>query len=282
MALDLHEQWFLDLAQLRCSPTAKRLRASRHGEVVVDTTEGWLVWEPTRVVPEYAVPSDAFAAGVELVDLPRREVPADLPRVLGPAHFEWHTCAGTPVALRPGSVGEPGPAADLVEIGFRPDDPDLGGRVVLDFARFDWLEEDQPVIGHAHDPYKRIDVLRSHRHVVVSLADGTVLADSRNALAVYETALPTRWYVPVADVATDLLTPSSTHTVCAYKGEASYLSAGWDGGDDVAWYYPEPLDDAVRLVDHIAFWSERCVVTVDGLPVSGGMPDAERPSEGSL
>lgn len=290
MALDLHEQWFLSLAQLRCSPTAKRIRATRHGDLVVDTTDAWLVWEPKRVVPEYAVPSDSFAAGVDLVDLPRREVPADGPAVLGPAHFERHTCPGTPVALRPGSIGEPsagrgepeagGATPARMEIGFRPDDPDLGGRVVLDFARFDWLEEDQPVIGHAHDPYKRIDVLSSHRHVVVSLADGTVVADTRDALALHETALPTRWYVPVVDIALDLLTPSPTQTVCAYKGEARYLAAGAQG--DVAWFYPDPLDDAVRLRDHVAFWSEGCVVTVDGVPVGGGMPEAERPAPGSL
>lgn len=275
MALDLHDQWFLSLAQLRCSHTTKRLRASRHGRVVVDTTDAWLVWEPRRVVPEYAVPPAAFAdGGAELVDLPRRDVPPDLPPVLGPAHFDRHTCPGTPVALRDAGGPEP------VEIGFRPDDADLGGRIVLDFSRFDWLEEDQPVTGHAHDPYKRIDVLRSHRHVVVSLADGTVLADTRDALAVYETALPTRWYVPVADIARDLLTPSPTHTVCAYKGEASYLAAEAQG--DVAWFYPDPLDDAVRLRDHVAFWSERCSVTVDGVPVGGGMPEAERPAPGSL
>ena len=273
MALDLHDQWFRTLAQLRCTPTAKRLRASRHGDVVVDTTDAWLAPEPSRVVPEYAVPSEAFAAGVELIELPRRELPDHLPAVLGPEHFEQHTCPGTPVALRQGS---------LVEIGFRADDPDLGGRIVLDFSQFDWLEEDQPVMGSRARPYQRIDVLRSQRHVVVSLADGTVLADSRNALAVYETHLPTRWYVPVDDVATALLVPSPSHTVCAYKGEAGYLSVGGGDGDDIAWFYPEPLDDAVRLLDHIAFWSERCWVTVDGVPVSGGMPEAERPAAGSV
>ncbi len=276
MALDLHEQWFHGLAQLRCSPTAKRLRASRHGRVLVDTTDAWLVWEPRRVVPEYAVLPAAFAdGGAELGDLPGRAVPDDLPPVLGPAHFERHTCPGTPVALRDDG------AAALVEIGFRPDDPDLGSRVVLDFSRFDWLEEDQSVTGHAHDPYKRIDVLRSHRHVVVSLVDGTVAADTRAALAVHETALPTRWYVPVADIAMDRLVPSPTRTVCAYKGEASYLAAR-AGGDDLAWFYPDPLDDAVRLRDHVAFWSERCSVTVDGEPVGGVQPEAERPAAGSL
>ena len=76
------------------------------------------------------------------------------------------------------------------------------------------------------------------------------------------------------DVRLDLLTPSQTHSVCAYKGRASYLSSDLDGGTDIAWTYPDPLDDALRVRDHIAFWSERAAVTVDGVRVVGGMPDA--------
>jgi uncharacterized protein (DUF427 family) len=270
MALDLHQQWSQGISQLRTTATPKRLRASRDGQVVVDTTDALLVWEPRRVVPEYAVPSDALT--VALVDLPRREEPDGLPPVLGPRHFELHTCPGTPVAMR----SEDGA---LVEVGFRPDDPDLGGRVVLDFSLFSWVEEDQPVMGHAHDPWKRIDVLASDRHVVVELA-GTVLADSRRPLALFETPMIPRWYLPPEDVRMDLLAPSQTHTVCAYKGRASYLSSDLAGGTDIAWFYPEPLDDALRVRDHIAFWSERAVVTVDGERVVGGMPGAERPDAG--
>jgi hypothetical protein len=92
MAPDLHEQWFLGLAELRCSATTKRLRASRDGTTVADTTDAFLVWEPRRVVPEYAVPDGALT--VTLVDLPRREVPDGLPPVPGPRHFELHTCPG--------------------------------------------------------------------------------------------------------------------------------------------------------------------------------------------
>lgn len=272
MALNLHKQWFDGVARLRWSATPKRLRASLDGHLVLDTTDAVLVWEPRRVVPEYAVPADALT--VALVDLPRREEPDGLPPVLGPLHFELHTCPGTPVALRTDD-------GDLVEVGFRPDDPDLAGRVMIDFSKFSWVEENQPVMGHAHDPYKRIDVLASDRHVVVEL-DGTVLADSRRALALFETALPPRWYLPPADVRMDLLEPSDTHTVCAYKGRASYLSCDLEDGTDIAWFYPEPLDDAVRVRDHVAFWSERATVTVDGVPVRGGMPGAERPAADSL
>jgi uncharacterized protein (DUF427 family) len=80
----------------------------------------------------------------------------------------------------------------------------------------------------------------------------------------------------------DLLSPSETHTVCAYKGRASYLSSDLEDGVDIAWFYPDPLDDAVRVRDRVAFWSERAVVTVDGHRVTGGMPDAMRPAPRAL
>ncbi|QGN57085.1 DUF427 domain-containing protein [Nostocoides sp. HKS02] len=262
MSLDLSAQWRSSLAELRYASTAKRLRATLDGEPALDTTDALLVWEPRRVVPQYAVPAQDLR--VRLEALPATPTPADLPPVMGPQNFAVHTCPGT--ALTPTSGASAG-----VEVGFRPDDPALGGRIILDFARFDWTEEDEPVMGHAHDPFKRIDVLRSNRHVVVRLGD-TVLAESRRAHALFETSLPVRWYLPREDVRMDLLAPSQTHTVCAYKGVASYLSADLEGGTDIAWFYPDPLHDALPVRDLVAFWSERAEVTVDGAPVAGRMP----------
>ena len=265
MSLDLANQWFSALREMRYAATPKRLRASLDGALVADTTEALLVWEPTRIVPQYAVPEAVLQ--VDLVELPRSEQPDDLPPAMGPQHFELHTCPGTPLAPAEG------PAAG-VEVAFRPDDPALGGRVVLDFPRFTWLEEEEPVMGHPHDPFKRIDVLRSSRHVIVSL-DGIVLAESRRATALFETWLPVRWYLPREDVRLDLLRPSPTHSVCAYKGVASYLSAEGAAGADIAWYYPDPLHDAEQVRDLVAFWSERAQVTADGVPVVGRMTGPE-------
>jgi uncharacterized protein (DUF427 family) len=92
--------------------------------------------------------------------------------------------------------------------------------------------------------------------------DGQVLAESSRPVIVFEPALPPRYYLPPEDVRTDLLTPSATRTRCAYKGEASYLSAA--GRDDVAWFYPEPLREAAEIRDRIAFFDEHADVTVDG------------------
>jgi uncharacterized protein (DUF427 family) len=100
-------------------------------------------------------------------------------------------------------------------------------------------------------------------------ADGRVLADSRRAVALYETHLPTRWYLPPADVRLDLLEPSSSTSVCAYKGVAAYFSVrdGGPDGQDVAWTYAQPLLDAAPVRDHICFFSERTDLSVDGVDV---------------
>jgi uncharacterized protein (DUF427 family) len=156
----------------------------------------------------------------------------------------------------------------LAAAAFRPDDPDLAGYVSLDFGAFTWLEEDEEGVGHPHDPFKRIDTLGSSRQVVVAL-DGTVLADTSRAVALHETGLPARWYIPRDDVRMELLEPSSHRTTCAYKGHASYYSVEGAGtaGRDIAWTYPEPLHDAERVRDLVCFFSERTDLRVDGVPV---------------
>ncbi len=152
---------------------------------------------------------------------------------------------------------------------FAPDDPALQGHVVLDWNAFDlWREEDEVVMGHPHDPFERIDVLRSSRPVVVS-SEGVVLADSARPTLLFETPLPTRYYLPREDINWDLLTPSESHTICAYKGVASYWTARLEGGDlpDIAWTYEEPLHDALKVQRMVAFFTERLELVFDGIPI---------------
>ena len=114
---------------------------------------------------------------------------------------------------------------------------------------------------------KRLDLLESDRHVVVSL-DGLVLADSRRAVVVHETHLPARWYLPAEDARLDLLDPSASRTTCAYKGDARYWSLpardGRPGAEDVAWSYPDPLPEAERLRGLVCFYAERTDLRLDG------------------
>ena len=258
----LRMKWHLGQAtsELGFEPVPVRLRAFADGAAVLDTQQGALVWEPRRIVPVYAVPLAHLRAIVEPTD-PQPE-PADLdalPPMLGPDSFEPHTTTGTTVDLIVG-------ARRLPRAGFLPDDPDVAGLVVLDFRAFDqWVAEDEVLVGHPHDPFKRIDVLASCRHIEVGL-DGTVLASTDNALMLVETHLPVRYYIPREDVETALLAPSDSRSTCAYKGHASYLSTldGRAEGRDIGWTYPQPLDDALRVRDRIAFWNERTDISVDG------------------
>jgi len=162
--------------------------------------------------------------------------------------------------------------------GFVADDDDLDGFVVLDFDAFTaWRTEDQPLMGHAHDPFKRIDVMTSDRIVEVACT-GTVLARSRRPQLLCETHLPQRWYLPTEDVRLDLLEPSETGSTCAYKGRASYLSV-IGGPRDIAWYYPEPLIDAEPVRGLVCFFAERTDLTLDGQPVPRPITPWSTPEE---
>ncbi|CAN5275111.1 DUF427 domain-containing protein [soil metagenome] len=125
-----------------------------------------------------------------------------------------------------------------------------------------WMEEDEKVIGHPHDPYHRVDVLESSRQIRVTLDDEELAASDRPKI-LFETALPTRYYLPTEDVRMDLLVPSDTETICPYKGIASYYSTQ-GGTADVAWSYPDPLPEAEKVKDYICLYSEKARIEVDG------------------
>ncbi|MFC0452906.1 DUF427 domain-containing protein [Rhodococcus jostii] len=272
MGVRLRETIGRQLRELRYEPTAKRIRAVLNGTTVVDSDRAVLVWEPRRVVPTYAVPADDIAA--ELVPQPpsgeKQEAAGDvgfaLPDVttmpvLDPrVPFSVHSTDGETVAIR--TAGDGARSA----LGFRPADEDLSGYVVLDFDGFDrWLEEDDEIVGHPHDPFQRIDVRRTSRHVRVMLGD-TVLAETRRARMLFETMLPVRYYLPPEDVVAELR-PSATTTFCAYKGEAAYWSAVTPDGvlHDIAWRYDNPLVDATEVRGLLAFFDERIDLVIDGV-----------------
>jgi uncharacterized protein (DUF427 family) len=268
MSVRVRDLLMRELETLRYEPIDKRIRARIGDETVIDTTRAMLVWEPKRVVPTYAVPVEDVAA--EILSLPGAEpgdpaghgvAPMGAPQlaeriVFDPSvPFDVRTTEGEPLAIRAA-----GAARDAA--AFRADDPALAGYVIVDFDAFDaWYEEDERNVGHPRDPFHRIDIVHSSRHVRVE-RDGELLAESTRPRLLFEPPLPVRYYLSPEDVRADLLAPSETRTACAYKGEASYLSLA--GEDDVAWTYPEPLREASEVRDRIAFFNERVDVVVDG------------------
>jgi uncharacterized protein (DUF427 family) len=124
-----------------------------------------------------------------------------------------------------------------------------------------WFEEATEVFVHARDTSKRVDAIPSERHVRVEL-DGQLLAESRRPTALFETNLPTRWYLPAEDVRLDVLEPTDFSSRCPYKGTARYWSA--PGRANVAWTYPDPIPELPRVKDLIAFFNEHVDLTVDG------------------
>jgi uncharacterized protein (DUF427 family) len=218
--------------ELRHEPSEKRVRAQAGGRDVVDTTSAVLVWKPGHMVPRYAVPVEELRAELAPADDGERlDVLVDGTR--------------------------------LEAAAFRPSDPDLGDHVILEHGAFEsWYEEEEPIIGHPRDPFHRIDIRRSSRHIRVEL-EGALLAESREPTLLFETHLPIRFYLPRRDLVLEP-SPSSTRTVCAYKGEASHLSFELPGGDDIAWTYESPLVDAAQIEGLVAFYDEQVDVLLDG------------------
>jgi uncharacterized protein (DUF427 family) len=147
-----------------------------------------------------------------------------------------------------------------------PDREDIRGYRAFYWDRMDaWYEEDEQIFKHPRDPYHRVDAVQSTRTVRVTL-DGKTVAESKRPRLVFETGLPTRYYLPVEDVRMDLLVPTLTSTVCPYKGTASYWKlASQAEGRDVAWSYLDPIAEAPRIRGLICFFNER----VDELSVDG-------------
>jgi len=127
-----------------------------------------------------------------------------------------------------------------------------------------WFEEEEPLLAHARDPHKRVDVVASSRAVRVEI-DGVLLAESRRPLLLFETTLPVRYYLPPDDVQIELVR-SQTRSVCPYKGVATWWSGriGDRVAEDIAWSYPSPVPENPRIAGLICFRNERVDLTVDG------------------
>lgn len=232
--------------RVRVEQGAKRVRAYLAGDLVADTTRPLLVWE-VPYYPMYYIPIADVSA-----------------RLTTTGATEPSPSRGTAEVLNVVT------AHGAAEGGARryPDSPieELRGMVRLDWAAMDeWLEEDEPVYTHPHDPYSRIDILAGSRHVRVEL-DGVTLADSHSPRILFETGLPPRYYLPLAHVRMDLLGPSDRQSHCAYKGTAVYWTVEVNGRtyDDLVWIYRTPLPECQKIAGLACFYNEKVDLYVDG------------------
>jgi len=148
-----------------------------------------------------------------------------------------------------------------------PERADIKGYGAFYWNKLDnWYEEDDEVFVHPRDPYRRVDVLNSSRHVRVVLG-GETIAETRRPRLLFETRLPTRYYIPKLDVRMDLLQPTDTQTRCPYKGVARYWSVvvGDRRFEDIVWSYPAPIPECPKIENLLAFFNERADIYVDGV-----------------
>ena len=150
------------------------------------------------------------------------------------------------------------------------DKPELVGYGAFYWERIDkWYEEDEEIFVHPRDPHKRVDTVPSSRLVRVALG-GEVVAESNRAHYLFETNIPTRYYIPKDDVRMALMRQTDSQTRCPYKGIASYWSAviGGETFEDIAWSYPDPVPECPRIKDLMCFYNERVgAIHVDGSEV---------------
>jgi uncharacterized protein (DUF427 family) len=233
---------------------SERWVRGRKGEVtVVDSRHPVLVWEPALPVPCYA--------------FPRAEVRTDLLRPARKPATGSHTGSRIFYDLEAG-----GQLVENAAWTFPADD--LAGHIAFEwFHRWDsgldhWYEEEEEIFVHPRDPHKRVDAVRSSRHVQVEIG-GTAVADTRHPVLLFETGLPTRYYMPREDVRLDLFDATDHRTACPYKGRARYWT--WRGEGEVPrnvlWSYAEPLPAVGAVKGLPAFYNEAVDLTVDGVRV---------------
>jgi len=234
---------------LYIEPSPKRVRVTFAGETVADSRRVSLVHESGHQPVYYFPPEDVRADLLEPSDrhthCPKK------------GDASYHTIRVGDELLEAGAWYYPDPI---------PGANRLKGLIAFYWNRMEsWFEEDEQVFVHPRDPYHRIDVCRTDRRVKVSL-EGVPLADSTRAMALFESNLPTRWYLPREDVQVELA-PSDTTTACPYKGAAGYHSVILPSGEtvrDLIWFYADPLPEAGRVAGLFCFFNERVDLELDG------------------
>jgi uncharacterized protein (DUF427 family) len=228
-------------------PVPRRVRAMLAGETILDTTRALYVWE-WAYYPQYYIPT------------------ADIrPEFLVSEGFRQHSPRGE-VELHRLQVGDTvRPHAAKILRASEVDGLSQTARFEWD-ALDSWFEEDDQVFVHPRSPYVRVDALRSTRQVRVEL-EGLPLAESSSPVMVFETGLPTRYYLNRTDIDFSLLAPTQTVTACPYKGTTSGYWSVKVGGEvhtDLAWSYDFPSRELLPIAGLVSFYNERVDIFLDG------------------
>lgn len=238
--------------KLLAHPFPRRVRAELAGRTILDTTRGVLLHE-TALLPRLYAPVEDFTAALFVPSQHTTHCPFK-----GDAAYRTLRVGERTVPDALWSYPEPVPAALWLE-----------GYASLYWDAADaWFDEDEQVFAHLTDPYTRVDVRPTRRHVQI-LAGDVVVAESRNPLRLDETGLPTRWYLSPDDVLATLR-PSDTSMRCPYKGRSSYWDVVRPDGRvvaDAAWGYPDPLPESSRIAGYVSFLHDELHTVVDGEPI---------------
>ena len=254
MAKALEDQVFQQVderppaADIQFEPTQRRVRVMLAGATVAYSRSVMLMLENRRLAIYY---------------FPAKDVRVD---VFLPTGYKSHHAGKGEATFFSVKVGD-----RIVEKAawryLEPERADLKDYIGFYWDKMDaWFEEDDEVFVHPRNPYHRVDVVNSSRHVKV-VVGGVVVAETRRPRLLFETGLPTRYYIPKIDTRLDLMTPTNTSTRCPYKGKATYWSVTVDGKEfkDIVWSYPAPIPECPKIENLLSFYDEKVeAVYVDG------------------
>ncbi|KAJ7455320.1 hypothetical protein B0H11DRAFT_1739769 [Mycena galericulata] len=229
--------------EVHIEDSPRRIRVLFGAVFIVDTTKAKLVWE-NRYYPTYFFPQSELAQ--EHIQLASQHSEGD----------KYDLVAG------------PKKAPGAVTFYSNSSHEHLNGLLKINFSQADaWFEEDEQIFVHPKDPYKRVDVLTSSRHIRVEV-EGVEVANTRRPKLLYETSLPVRSYIPKTDCRLDLLVPSELKTACPYKGEAQYYHVQVSPEkrvENVVWWYRNPNLECAAINGLVAFYDEKVDIFVDGV-----------------
>lgn len=229
---------------LFAEPLRRRMRVRFGGEWIADSEDVVLLHEPGRYPVAYFPLADVRPDVLVPLERTTRH------RELGETTWFTVTVGDREAARGAWRYTElPGHAAELRD------------RVAFAWRAMDaFYEEDERIVGHAADPYHRIDIRRTSRHLVV-MDGSTTVADTTRPLVVYESGFAPRWYVPREDVDESALKPADGQTFCPYKGLASYYDIGDREG--AAWSYTDAWPEVGRVSGFVSFEPDKVEVYLD-------------------